>query len=125
MDLRKDADINTVGGASSNATLRVFDTDPVTNYEEVTEKYCKGNRVPFDQCMYLDHNIRLFHYGPISDRLWTGNIELTLINNETKAEWECFSGSFTREAQDSNGAIQYLDILVPEGKRLADFGFYW
>ena len=116
VDFRQDADIDTNGGASLDATMRVSDNiDPVTSYDEVTENYCKGNRVPFDQCMYFDHNIRLFHYGPISDKLWTGNIELTLINNETKAEWECFNGRFTREAQASNGAIQYFDIPIPEG----------
>ena len=46
-------------------------------------------------------------------------------NNETGETWECHGGKFTKQADESEGRIQYFDYEIPEGTFVADFGFSW
>ena len=69
----------------------------------------------------------MFHRGAIQGQvgMFTGDVEIYYVNRETGEEWECFGGKYTREADASDGAIQYYDVEVPEDNYTTDFGYYW
>ena len=65
--------------------------------------------MPPDQCMWIDSNVRVFHQGEISAGIFTGNVEITLLNKESGETWECHGGKYTKEAEASSGAIGHTD----------------
>ena len=87
-------------------------------------------RVPKDQCMWADHKVRIFHTGPLYDRLFTGQVEIYLKNAETGKLWECTGGKATAEA-DKIAAnkrwtnLTYTDVTIPEGSYISEFDWYW
>ena len=57
--------------------------------------------------MWIDEKVRVFYEGDISEGRFTGDIEIYIKNLDTGATWECNDGRFTREADASQGAINY------------------
>ena len=82
--------------------------------------------------MWADHKVRIFHTGPLYDRLFTGQVEIYLKNAETGDEWECEGGRHTEMLSGDVEVveniflnIQYTDMMIPEGSYISNIGYTW
>jgi len=91
-------------------------------YDEVTA-HCGGRPLPLDQCAWQQHNLRIFHFGDVTEGYFTGKFELTFVDYASEDTWECHDGRYTRDAAESTADVQFTDVPVPEGYELAAVGF--
>ena len=86
-------------------------------YDDLTEQ-CAGNPLPLKQCTWSHRNLRIFHFGDLSDGYLTGKFELTFQDPFTGATWECHDGLYTKHAEESKTNVQFTDIEIPEENEL-------